>query len=124
MALNKKPNAAHLAIAECEARLRKQGRSVVVITQCIDDLHHQAGSKHVLRVHGETQTGRLFNPTQIWSNRSKNLIRFDETGHLLEHCEIPVVYFFVINKCLAVFCLFLTSYLRFYLSEMCNADML
>lgn len=70
VALNKKPNAAHLAIAECEARLRKQGRSVVVITQCIDDLHHQAGSKHVLRVHGEQQTGRLFNPTQIWSNRS------------------------------------------------------
>lgn len=53
VALNKKPNAAHLAIAECEARLRKQGRSVVVITQCIDDLHHQAGSKHVLRVHGD-----------------------------------------------------------------------
>lgn len=52
VALNKKPNAAHLAIAECEARLRKQGRSVVVITQCIDDLHQQAGSKHVLRVHG------------------------------------------------------------------------
>lgn len=58
VALNRKPNAAHLAIAECEARLRKQGRSVVVITQCIDDLHHQAGSKHVLRVHGEQQPGR------------------------------------------------------------------
>lgn len=60
MALNKKPNAAHLAIAECEARLRKQGRSVVVITQCIDDLHQQAGSKHVLRVHGENRTGCSF----------------------------------------------------------------
>lgn len=55
-ALSKKPNAAHLAIAECEARLRKQGRSVVVITQCIDDLHQQAGSKHVLKVHGERQS--------------------------------------------------------------------
>lgn len=54
LALNKKPNAAHLAIAECEARLRKQGRSVVVITQCVDDLHQQAGSKHVLKVHGES----------------------------------------------------------------------
>lgn len=53
MALNKKPSAAHLAIAECEARLSKQGRSVVVITQSIDDLHRQAGSKHVLKVHGE-----------------------------------------------------------------------
>ena len=54
LALSRKPNAAHLAIAECEARLRKQGRSVVVITQCIDDLHQQAGSKHVLKVHGES----------------------------------------------------------------------
>ncbi|XP_075877595.1 NAD-dependent protein deacylase sirtuin-5, mitochondrial-like isoform X2 [Nelusetta ayraudi] len=52
LALSKKPNTAHLAIAECEARLRKHGRSVVVITQCIDDLHQQAGSKHVLKVHG------------------------------------------------------------------------
>lgn len=55
MTLGKRPNAAHLAIAECEARLKKQGRSVVVITQCIDDLHRQAGSKHVLKVHGETE---------------------------------------------------------------------
>ncbi|XP_036375255.1 NAD-dependent protein deacylase sirtuin-5, mitochondrial-like [Megalops cyprinoides] len=50
--LAKKPNAAHLAIAECEARLTRQGRSVVVITQNIDELHQRAGSKHVLEVHG------------------------------------------------------------------------
>lgn len=56
LALRKRPSAAHLAIAECEARLKKQGRSVVVITQCIDDLHQQAGSKHVLKVHGERLT--------------------------------------------------------------------
>ncbi|XP_010882546.1 NAD-dependent protein deacylase sirtuin-5, mitochondrial [Esox lucius] len=49
---SKRPNAAHLTIAECEARLRKQGRSVVVITQVIDDLHFQAGSKQVLKIHG------------------------------------------------------------------------
>lgn len=55
LALSRKPNAVHLAIAECETRLRKQGRSVVVITQCIDDLHRQAGSKHVLKIHGEMQ---------------------------------------------------------------------
>lgn len=52
MALGKSPNAAHYAIAECEARLSKQGRSVVVITQNIDQLHHRAGSKHVLEIHG------------------------------------------------------------------------
>lgn len=53
LVLDKKPSAVHLAIAECEARLKKQGRSVVVITQCQDDLHRQAGSKHVLKIHGE-----------------------------------------------------------------------
>lgn len=57
LVVNKKPNAAHLAIAECEARLRKQGREVVVITQCTDDLHRQAGSKHVLQIHGENKCG-------------------------------------------------------------------
>ncbi|XP_061835535.1 NAD-dependent protein deacylase sirtuin-5, mitochondrial-like [Nerophis lumbriciformis] len=58
LALNKTPNSAHVAIAECEARLKKQGRSVVVITQCIDDLHQQAGSKHVLRIHGSLMETR------------------------------------------------------------------
>lgn len=56
LALMKKPNAAHLAIAQCEARLKKQGRSVVVITQCIDDLLQQAGAKHVLKIHGEDRS--------------------------------------------------------------------
>lgn len=49
---SKEPNAAHLAIAECEARLSQQGRSVVVITQNIDELHHRAGSKNVFEIHG------------------------------------------------------------------------
>lgn len=52
LVLHRGPNAAHLAIAECEERLRTQGRSVVVITQNIDDLHRQAGSKNVLKIHG------------------------------------------------------------------------
>uniref|UniRef100_K7FS20 NAD-dependent protein deacylase sirtuin-5, mitochondrial n=1 Tax=Pelodiscus sinensis TaxID=13735 RepID=K7FS20_PELSI len=50
--LSKQPNAAHVAIAECEARLSKQGRSVVVITQNIDELHRRAGTKHLLEIHG------------------------------------------------------------------------
>jgi NAD-dependent deacetylase sirtuin 5 len=55
--LTQKPNAAHLALAECEKRMRKQGRSMVIITQNIDDLHRQAGSKHVLNIHGERAAG-------------------------------------------------------------------
>uniref|UniRef100_A0A3Q3X8S9 NAD-dependent protein deacylase sirtuin-5, mitochondrial n=1 Tax=Mola mola TaxID=94237 RepID=A0A3Q3X8S9_MOLML len=50
--LTKHPNAAHLALAECEGRLSKQGREVTVITQNIDELHRRAGSKNVLEIHG------------------------------------------------------------------------
>ncbi|XP_054645368.1 NAD-dependent protein deacylase sirtuin-5, mitochondrial-like isoform X3 [Dunckerocampus dactyliophorus] len=50
--LTKNPNPAHLAIAECEARLGRQGREVTVITQNIDELHRRAGSKNILEIHG------------------------------------------------------------------------
>lgn len=46
------PNPGHLAIAECEARLHKQGRRVMVITQNIDELHRKAGTKNLLEIHG------------------------------------------------------------------------
>lgn len=52
--LSKHPNPAHIAIAECEKRLSKQGRSVVVITQNIDELHRKAGTKHLLEIHGKS----------------------------------------------------------------------
>lgn len=50
--LTKNPNAAHMAIAGCEERLRQQGREVTVITQNIDELHRRAGSKNILEIHG------------------------------------------------------------------------
>ena len=43
------PNAAHKALAHLE---KKYGGEVVVVTQNIDPLHEQAGSKHVLHMHG------------------------------------------------------------------------
>jgi NAD-dependent protein deacetylase/lipoamidase len=42
------PNAAHLALARLEAA----GRSLGVVTQNIDGLHQQAGSKRVVELHG------------------------------------------------------------------------
>ncbi|XP_077472024.1 NAD-dependent protein deacylase sirtuin-5, mitochondrial-like isoform X2 [Stigmatopora argus] len=69
VALSKKPNAAHVAIAECEARLKKQGRNVVVITQCIDDLHQQAGSKHVLKIHGSLTETRCLSCGDVDVNK-------------------------------------------------------
>ena len=44
----KRPNAAHRALAELE----RAGRLEAVITQNIDGLHHAAGSREVVEVHG------------------------------------------------------------------------
>ena len=46
--LKAKPNAAHLALA----KLEKMGKLKAVATQNIDDLHHRAGSKNILELHG------------------------------------------------------------------------
>ena len=45
-----KPNAAHYALAKLEA----QGKLSAVVTQNIDGLHQQAGSKRVYELHGST----------------------------------------------------------------------
>ena len=50
-----KPNAAHLALAELE---RNMPEHILIITQNIDTLHEQAGSKNVLHMHGEVNKAR------------------------------------------------------------------
>lgn len=67
--LTKTPNPAHVAIAECEARLTKQGRKVVVITQNIDELHRRAGSNHVLEIHGSLFKTRCMSCGHEGANR-------------------------------------------------------
>ena len=51
-----KPNKAHFALANYE----KKGHNIAVVTQNIDGLHQEAGSKIVLEVHGSTK--RYFCP--------------------------------------------------------------
>lgn len=46
--LDAKPNSAHKKLAQLE----KEGKLKAVITQNIDGLHHAAGSKNVLELHG------------------------------------------------------------------------
>lgn len=46
--LEVKPNAAHFALAELEAK-----HDVIIITQNVDDLHERGGSKKVIHLHGE-----------------------------------------------------------------------
>lgn len=66
----KTPNPAHLAIAECEERLSRQGRRVTVITQNIDELHRRAGSTNVLELHGSLFRTRCMNCAHEVSNYS------------------------------------------------------
>jgi NAD-dependent protein deacetylase/lipoamidase len=50
---DKRPNAAHEALADLESR----GMLEAVITQNIDRLHRRAGSQRVVEVHGTIETG-------------------------------------------------------------------
>jgi NAD-dependent deacetylase len=47
-----KPNPAHIALAEME----KAGLISTIITQNIDNLHHRAGSRKIIEVHGTVRT--------------------------------------------------------------------
>lgn len=59
--LEKKPNAAHIAIAALERHFPVQ-----VITQNVDDLHERAGSTHITHLHGEL--------TKLRSSRDESAI--------------------------------------------------
>lgn len=66
-----KPNDAHYALAELERR----GKLRAIITQNIDGLHQQAGSKNVLELHGSIhrnycmQCGKSFNLDYIINSK-------------------------------------------------------
>jgi NAD-dependent deacetylase len=63
------PNAAHLAIAELEAKYE-----VIVITQNIDDLHERAGSSKIIHVHGEiTKARSSIDSSLIYSIGDRNI---------------------------------------------------
>ncbi len=46
----KRPNAAHFALAELDA---KWGGNLLIVTQNVDDLHERGGARRVLHMHGE-----------------------------------------------------------------------
>jgi NAD-dependent deacetylase len=49
---NAEPNSAHVALAKLESA----GRVHCIITQNIDTLHHKAGSKNIIEMHGTMRT--------------------------------------------------------------------
>lgn len=77
---NALPNPAHHAIAELE----QKGRIQTVITQNIDMLHHKAGSRRVIEMHG---TLRTLSCTQCYRQQGHEdyLPAFIESG-AIPHC--------------------------------------
>lgn len=57
-----KPNPAHLALADFETRHRG---GFTLITQNVDNLHEQAGSLHVMHMHGELLKARCLSTLTI-----------------------------------------------------------
>ena len=56
-ALEAKPNAGHLALAEME----KRAPEFLLVTQNVDGLHARAGSKRIVELHGNIHRFRCFN---------------------------------------------------------------
>lgn len=61
-----KPNAAHLYFAALE----KSGKQVTIITQNIDNLHQEAGSKRVIELHGSVKRNYCMKCRRFYSLES------------------------------------------------------
>ena len=64
-----KPNSAHLALSA----MARPGRRVFIVTQNVDDLHEQAGSKEVVHIHGS-----------LWR------MRCERDGTVLDSRDVPL----------------------------------
>ncbi|MEH6452766.1 MAG: Sir2 family NAD+-dependent deacetylase [Psychromonas sp.] len=73
----RQPNLAHIALAELEEKFDGE---VLLVTQNIDNLHEQAGSKNVVHMHGELLKARCPETNQViqWTD--------DMTINDLCHC--------------------------------------
>lgn len=68
-ALNAKPNAGHVGLAEMEKDYK-----VSIITQNVDNLHERAGSTNVIHLHGELMKVRsTADPSKIYTLTPENI---------------------------------------------------
>ncbi|SCC34743.1 NAD-dependent deacetylase [Gilliamella bombicola] len=85
-----KPNAAHFALAELEQKLGTD--NVLIVTQNVDNLHEQAGSKNIIHMHGELlkvrneKTGQIIDCFNDVNYQQNKLIR----PHIVWFGEIPL----------------------------------
>jgi len=75
-----KPNRAHLALA----RLEKMGILKAVITQNVDDLHREAGTKNLIELHGN-----IFRVRCTACSYRENLKDSERLGEFLSSDELP-----------------------------------
>jgi NAD-dependent deacetylase len=86
MLSQKEPNAAHAALAELESR----GLLEAVVTQNIDRLHHKAGSRRVIEVHGTIETSSCLDCSESYTLELVEGL-FDDEGVARCHgCNGPV----------------------------------
>ncbi len=64
-----KPNPGHYALAEME----KIFPEFILITQNVDGLHHQAGSKHVLELHGNLCRNKCFKCEKVFLDEVESI---------------------------------------------------
>jgi NAD-dependent deacetylase len=76
-----KPNAAHFSLAQLEQKLGTD--NVLIITQNVDNLHEQAGSKNIIHMHGELLKVRNEETGQIID--CDNDINFEENTSIRPH---------------------------------------
>lgn len=90
--IDKKPNAAHLAIAELE-----KWHDVTVLTQNVDNLHELAGSSRVVHLHGEltkvTSSQNRLDPDCIQDYPLDKPIRVGDLAHDGSQLRPFVVFF-------------------------------
>ena len=85
LALDAKPNQAHLKLAQWE----REGKLLGIVTQNIDGLHHAAGNKKVYELHGSvhrnycTECGKSFSPEYIRDSR-EDVPHCDACGGLIK----------------------------------------
>ncbi|MCO6548185.1 MAG: NAD-dependent protein deacylase [Gilliamella sp.] len=85
-----KPNAAHFALAELEQKLGSD--NLLIVTQNVDNLHEQAGSKNIIHMHGELlkvrneKTGQIIDCFNDVDYQQNKFIR----PHIVWFGEIPL----------------------------------
>ena len=89
---SKKPNPAHIALAQWQYHSQSTNQHLTLITQNVDDLHEQAGSD-VSHLHGNlwrNKCSQCETPYQGLLNKaydSEDSINFDEALITCQHCD-------------------------------------